>query len=144
MLKDFFDSEYWKVGTLTLDTKPLERSIVNIHESWAHVTGTGGYHQYHFHSGCSWSGIYYVRSGNPDNRSNQPSNAKSRGNRNLWYRSPPTTFVDVFNRYESGLNYSIKPKDGAVVFFPSYMPHEAEPYNGEGERVVIGFNLRQG
>ena len=132
MLTDFFDSDYWKIGSLTLKTEPLEKSIVDIHESWAHVTINGGYHQYHYHSNCSWSGIYYVKCGDSEN------------NRNLWYRPPTSTFIDDFNRYESGLNYSIRPKDGLVVFFPSHMPHEAEPYDGEGERVVIGFNLRQG
>src|SRR5436305_14445147 len=38
-----------------------EQMRVEIPESWSHITNAGGFHDAHYHAGCSWCGMYYVR-----------------------------------------------------------------------------------
>jgi hypothetical protein len=35
----------------------------------------------------------------------------------------------------------ITPKEGMVVLFPSYLPHETIPLQEDSERICIAFNL---
>ncbi len=95
-------------------------------ESWAHVTRPGGYHLPHYHSNCSWSGIFYVESDNYETGNN-------------WYlpyfieRKPGLDFADD--------RFSSKFVPGRLILFPSMLMHDAEPYHGKDIRIVIGFNL---
>ena len=34
----------------------------------------------------------------------------------------------------------VKPKDGMLVLFPSYLIHYQAPYKGTQDRIVIAFN----
>jgi hypothetical protein len=36
----------------------------------------------------------------------------------------------------------VRPRAGAMVVFPGWMYHFANPYLGQGERISIAFNVR--
>jgi len=38
-------------------------------------------------------------------------------------------------------DYSIKPKTGSLVLFPSYVWHATQPYQGKGNRLVVAFDV---
>ncbi len=113
---------------------------VQILDSWFHITNQGGLHDAHFHSGCSWCGIYYLQSGDPPGRDREHA-----GNGvNRFYSPIPTggSHADYGNKYLSANRIDITPKDGLLFLFPSYLLHSALPYRGTIDRIVIAFNSK--
>ncbi len=116
------------------------RLVIEICDSWFHITNEGGFHDAHFHGGCSWCGIYYLQIGDAGQRTD--SSAPNGGNR---FYSPLSTgggYKDYGNKY---LDFSyVDPPiaDGMLLLFPSYLLHSALPYRGGQDRIVISFNSR--
>jgi uncharacterized protein (TIGR02466 family) len=107
---------------------------INVHESWCHITKSGGYHDMHMHPNSSWSGIYYIRSGESD--------LADKNGCNRWY-SPynPSAYMDVGTAWSAQTSsIDLPPADGQLIIFPSWLPHAALPYFGDIERVVVAFN----
>lgn len=95
-----------------------------ITESWAHVTEKGGYHLPHYHNNSTWSGIFYLT-----------SNTSGPNNLFLPYyieRKPGLEFADD--------RFSIYPKEGNLIIFPSCILHDAQCLDKDEERIVIAFN----
>jgi uncharacterized protein (TIGR02466 family) len=117
-----------------------EQVRVEFTEAWAHVSNDGGYHDAHYHGGCSWCGTYYLQAGNA-----AAGVAGAAGNGVTRFYSPlPTGGMasDVGNRYLTTNRIDIIPTDGLLVLFPSYLLHSGLPYSGEQDRVVVAFNSR--
>lgn len=113
--------------------------VVDFVDSWYHITNGGGFHDAHWHHGCSWCGIYYVQIGDTGTRSGL--GAPNGGSR---FYSPIQTgggYRDFGNKY---LDTSLDPpiQDGLLLLFPSFLLHSGLPYRGELDRVVIAFNAR--
>jgi uncharacterized protein (TIGR02466 family) len=95
-----------------------------IEDSWAHVTSKNGMHTPHYHDNSTWSGIFYLT----DNTSG-PNN---------WYlpyyieRKPGLDFASD--------RFSVLPKKGNLLLFPSCILHDAAPLESDEERIVIAFN----
>ena len=73
------------------------RLSVTIVDSWFHITNDGGFHDAHYHGGCSWCGIYYLQVGETGKRTEK--GAPNGGNR---FYSPLRLgggFKDYGNRY---------------------------------------------
>jgi Putative 2OG-Fe(II) oxygenase len=97
-----------------------------ITESWAHVTRKHGYHKPHYHSGSTWSGIIYI------------DTDKAKPGCNHWlvpFNLERKPGLDFFND-----TYTVEPKPGLLVLFPSMLTHYAESYLGNKPRIVIAFN----
>jgi uncharacterized protein (TIGR02466 family) len=100
---------------------------------WINVNGPGDYNTPHCHPGGTWSGVYYIRTGTevPD----RPNSGRIQ-------------FVDPRTRCDLGpataLAHTrlvwIKPADGMMLIFPSYLEHFVHPYFGTGERITLAFN----
>ena len=107
----------------------------NIIESWYHVTQNGGYHDAHSHPNCSWCGIYYLDPGE--------STLGDRNGVNRFYdpRVNAEHYSDAGTAYLSGQGvWDFEPKEGQIIFFPSYLKHAALTYFGQKDRIVIAFN----
>jgi len=116
------------------------RLRVTIVDSWFHITNDGGFHDAHYHSGCSWCGIYYLQAG--DSGRTASGGAPNGGNR--FYSPFPSggAFRDFGNSYLN-VSYVDPPvRDGLLILFPSYLLHSALPYRGEKDRIVISFNAQ--
>jgi len=102
---------------------------INYNESWYHVTTTNGMHESHIHPSCSWCGIYYLKSGNDDSG-------------HTVFESPVrSTYIDRGNLFLNNMStVRIKPEDGLLVLFPSYLSHYQSMYKGTEDRIVIAFN----
>ena len=94
-----------------------------------HITKTNGMHEPHIHPRCSWCGIYYIKSGNDDS------------GHTVFENPTRSTYVDRGNLYLNNIStVRIKPKDGMLVLFPSYLSHYQAMYKGTEDRIVIAFN----
>jgi uncharacterized protein (TIGR02466 family) len=98
--------------------------------AWANVNCAGDFNNLHVHPGSTWSGTYYVDTGDPTNGAAplhlcDPSQART------------VTFLPAVVQ---GSVY-IHPKPGLMVLFPSYVPHMVLPHEGTGTRISIAFNL---
>lgn len=112
---------------------------VTIVDSWYHITNAGGFHDAHFHHGCSWCGIYYVRVG--DSRRTGGGGAPNGGSRFYCPLTCGGQYRDFGNRYLGG-TLDMPIEDGLLVLFPSYLLHSGLPYQGQEDRIVIAFNAR--
>ena len=102
---------------------------VEIPEAWFHVANEGGFHDSHYHSGCSWCGIFYLQSGD-----SRPPAASSAGNGVSRFYSPINTgglLQDYGNAYLSTNRVDLTPSDGMLHPLPAYLLHSGLPYQGQ-------------
>ena len=127
------DTKNWIDGCIkqTINTIQMESVDYDItyKESWYHVTKTNGMHESHIHPGCSWCGIYYLQSGDL-------------GSGETVFENPvKSTYIDRGNLYLNNMSqYRVKPQDGLLVIFPSFLSHYQAMYKGTKDRIVVAFN----
>jgi uncharacterized protein (TIGR02466 family) len=101
--------------------------------AWANVNRNGDFNKIHVHPGSTWSGTYYVDTGEPD---------EGDGGTPLHLFDPcqgrSTTFLPTLPS-----SIYIRPKAGLMVLFPSYVPHMVFPHSGRTARISIAFNMRK-
>ena len=109
---------------------------VDMHESWCHITPSGGYHDAHTHPNSSWSGIYYVRAGESD--------LQTKNGINRFYAPwMPTAYSDIGTRWTSEVGSIDMPaEDGTLLIFPSWILHAGMPYLGDTDRIIVSFNCK--
>ena len=102
---------------------------INFNDSWYHITKTNGMHEPHLHPSCSWCGVFYVQSGDE-------------GSGDTVFENPAkSTYVDRGIQFLNNMStVRVKPRDGMLVLFPSYLIHYQALYTGTQDRVVIAFN----
>jgi hypothetical protein len=112
---------------------------VDFPDSWYHITNENGFHDAHWHHGCSWCGIFYLRLGSSGQRSSK--GAPNGGSR---FYNPAICgggYRDFGNKYlSSSIDAPIE--NGLLLLFPSYLLHSGLPYSGQEDRVVIAFNAK--
>lgn len=110
----------------------LDLQTVKILSMWAIINKQGAWNQKHQHSNSDLSAAYYVKAN--DNCGDilfydpRPSRV---------YKHPVYSSANNLN---STVN-SIRPEEGMLVLFPSYLEHSVNPNLSNEERIVISFNL---
>ncbi|MFL2687416.1 MAG: tetratricopeptide repeat protein [Alphaproteobacteria bacterium] len=98
--------------------------------AWSTILHGSGYDMSHLHEG--WiSGVYYIKV--PD----ISEESWNRGEGCIQFGEPPTRFVSSNNKTRR----LIKPEEGLAVFFPSYYWHGVRPFQSEGLRHAIAFDI---
>ena len=102
-------------------------------EGWINASGKGAYNAPHTHDGCHLSGVYYVSI--PDGAAGASSM--------LQFFTPlgATNPLGKLGRAMAPAQHSIRPDEGLLVVFPSYLRHWVPPNEDEGERVSLAFNF---
>lgn len=111
---------------------------VTFNESWFHMTNDGGFHASHYHPGCSWCGIYYLRAAGCT-----PSDETGAGNGVNRFFSPVGSGGmnnDYGNAYLKAGRIDITPTDGLLFLFPAHLLHSGLPYRGDEDRILLSFN----
>lgn len=106
-----------------------ENYQIGFNESWYHITRTNGIHDVHKHPNCSWCGVFYLDPGDGEDG---------------WtsFITPiDSSYHDHGNRFLMDTSLNIKPKEGLLVLFPSYLAHTQKLYTGEKDRIVVAFNM---
>ena len=109
-------------------------------ESWFHITRKGGYFGPHVHALHAWSGVYCV-----EHEGDDPDSMSGR----LVFPHPNPAAV----MYTDLSTHKLKPPfatsplrirltPGTLVLFPSWLEHQVYPYEGDGMRITVAFNLR--
>ncbi len=101
------------------------RSVPGRLDAWATVLDSGGYQDSHNHPSGVLSGVYYVQL--PDSGE---GGAIEFGRPAPPFTSPSEPEVMV-----------IRPQTGLLVLFPSFFWHRTIPFQGDGKRISIAFDL---
>ncbi|MFZ4575158.1 MAG: putative 2OG-Fe(II) oxygenase [Phycisphaerales bacterium] len=125
----------WHVNGRSVDVNRIRVKFV---DSWFHITNGAGFHDAHYHGGCSWCGIYYLQIS--DVPANLPSHAPNGVNR--FYGPIPHggLLSDYGNHYLGAGHVDVPPSPGTLVIFPAYLLHSGLPYSGAQDRVILSFN----
>jgi hypothetical protein len=116
---------------------------VGIEGMWFQCSREGAFHDVHTHGNCSWSGVYIVQIDEPERRVAHPVYGQANGATRLYgphFNALGGAFVDVANAYLQPPHQDVQPLPGQLLLFPSWLAHQAMPYDGEHERVIISFN----
>ena len=103
--------------------------------AWVNVNDSGDFNRTHTHPGATWSGTYYVDTGDP------PPEAE--------HGTPLCLFDACQGRTNTFLpplatsSFLIRPEPGLMVLFPSYLPHMVFAHRGTRPRISIAFNMRR-
>jgi hypothetical protein len=116
---------------------------VGIEGMWFQYSRDGAFHDVHTHGNCSWSGVYIVQIDEPARRVAHPVYGPANGATRLY--GPPFNalggaFIDVGNAYLQPPHHDVEPVSGQLLLFPSWLAHQAMPYGGEQDRIIISFN----
>ena len=108
--------------------------------AWANINEHGDYNMLHNHAGGMWSGVYYVDAGTTD--AEHPFSGV------LTFRNPTLAALAVDNlRVPEQLRklfrseYSISPKTGLMLLFPSWLEHMVHPYFGSTPRISVSWDV---
>lgn len=101
--------------------------------AWATICRAGAYHAPHSHPDSAWSGVYYVDAGEKT-----PDHPLSGVLEFLDPRAGVEAVTAPGDPYGEPLR--VKPEDGLLVIFPSWLYHWVHPYVGETPRIAVSFN----
>ncbi len=116
---------------------------VAIEGLWFQCSNRGAFHDVHTHGNCSWSGVYCVQVDEPATRTAHAVFGAANGVTRLY--GPPFTHlagahVDLGNAYLQPPSVDLDPLPGQLLVFPSWLAHQALPYDGTLDRVIVSFN----
>lgn len=116
---------------------------IEINGIWFQISNEGASHDIHTHGNCSWSAVYIVdvdsNEQNHNGRTRTSTNGITRFYSPLFERLGGA-YMDYGNAYLQNATVDFDPTPGRLLVFPSWLPHQAMPYNGERERIIISFN----
>ena len=116
---------------------------VAIEGLWFQTSNRGAFHEVHSHGNCSWSGVYCVQVDPPAARTAHAVYGAQNGVTRFY--GPPFAqlggaHVDLGNAYLQPPHVEVAPLPGQLVLFPSWLAHQALPYDGALDRVIVSFN----
>lgn len=103
-------------------------------EGWVNVLGASGMNTPHDHPGWVWSGCYYLEVPQTDHESSG----------NIEFMDVRTGIRTLTLNGASCFEgkFRVKPEEGMLLIFPSYLRHWVYPNDLEKERITIAFNAR--
>ena len=152
------------------DGEPPERynaPVKECMEGWVNVSGAGDLNTLHHHSDATWSGAYYVDSGEGDVEGFTGGHLLLRFTRGMTYiedtgqgnmepdedlHVPRMKMLDTpaddngpaeeAAEFEQFGRYAhIEPKPGTLIVFPGWLSHAVAPHLGNGDRISVSFNV---
>jgi len=109
----------------------IQRFPLKFTECWLNIYNEGHAQEVHHHPNAIISGIYYAKA--------------PPGSGNLLIHSPYSEIMlDPPVRKPNRLNIKImpiKPEEGMMILFRSFVKHSVKPTKGKEERISIAFNL---
>lgn len=94
--------------------------------SWSVRLRDGGFHKSHYHPEGWLSGVYYV---------DVPQAVNQHGQGWLMFGR-----ADIANQQFEG-DFAVKPVEGNVVLFPSYIWHGTNAFSGNEHRLTVAFDI---
>ncbi len=116
---------------------------VAIEGMWFQFSRDGAFHDLHTHGNCSWSGVYCVQVDDEAQRCAHPVYGAANGVTRFqgpYASALAGAHVDLGNAYLLPPHIDVAPRPGRLMLFPSWLPHQALPYAGDRERLIVSFN----
>jgi len=110
---------------------------------WANVSSAGASNNWHVHPQALWSAVYYV-----DDGYDGPDDTESGGE--LVFQDPRYPMNRMFSTElvfrspdgkPQGHTATIRPKNGMLIAFPSWLYHKVQPYQGNRQRISLAINM---
>ncbi|MEJ6592670.1 MAG: TIGR02466 family protein [SAR86 cluster bacterium] len=111
-----------------------QRAFRLVMDGWGNINRRGDYNVVHIHPNCMWSGCYYINPGHPD--PTIPQN----GLLELLDPREAANYIQIPNTILDGRQF-IPCLPGRMLIWPSWLKHMVHPYQGEGERISIAYNI---
>ncbi len=109
--------------------RPLRWTV----RAWVNVNRNGDFNRVHTHPGSTWSGTYYVDTGEPEVEGGAP----------IHLFDPCQGRANTFLQPWLPTSVQQRPEAGLMILFPSYLPHMVFVHQGRGARISIAFNMRK-
>lgn len=113
-------------GHPVIDGKPASFTI----QSWANIMESAAYELAHMHEQAWISGVYYPEVTLPVSAANDAGAIEFGGH----------DFGDALSAL--GPTRRVMPTAGTLVLFPSYFYHRTIPFEGQGRRISIAFDIK--
>lgn len=110
---------------------------------WFQTANRGVHHDVHTHGNCSWSGVYCVQVDATETREKHPAFGVQNGITRFYgphFNRLGGAHMDFGNAYLQQAHVDIEPLPGQLIIFPSWLPHQAMPYGGDTDRIIVSFN----
>lgn len=110
---------------------------------WFQIANQGSHHDVHTHGNCSWSGVYCVQADGEAQRTAHPALGAANGVTRFYgphFNHLGGAYMDFGNAYLQSAHLDMAPEPGQLVVFPSWLPHQAMPYQGDADRIIVSFN----
>ena len=130
-----FASSYVQQGFINagqkhiLDTINIQTEMQSI---WSVSQYQNEYNPQHNHSNCQISAVLYLKV-----PPMTPRNIKGKG---VMDGNIEFNFCNIGNLFTTG-SFVVKPKVGMLILFPNSLNHQVYPFQGDGERRSIAFNM---
>ena len=111
---------------------------------WFQISSQGSHHDVHTHGNCSWSGVYCLQVDAPEKRIADTNLGAANGVTRFYgpyFNRLGGAAMDFGNAYLQNAHIDIDPVPGQLVIFPSWLAHQAMPYHGKLDRVIVSFNV---
>lgn len=110
---------------------------------WFQMANRGTHHDVHTHGNCSWSGVYCLQVDADAQRKAHPLLGTANGVTRYYgpyFNHLGGAHMDFGNAYLQSAHLDIDPTPGQLVVFPSWLAHQAMPYDGVEDRIIVSFN----
>ena len=93
---------------------------------WTNVNEVGSKNVLHTHTDDAWAGIYYLQ---------------AEGTGNLVFTNPANILLQCNIKSPYTRRTGIRPKDGMLVLWPGWVPHEVEENNSDKQRINLAWGI---
>ena len=123
---------YMELVSQQSGTEELNYCKPQVVSIWTIRQTAGDYQEMHSHPGGNLSGNMYISA--PELYDNsRPSDSQ------VNFRLPQTKDISKFIMTDS---WKYTPTPGTIILFPSYLPHTVYPWQGQGNRTVMAFDIK--
>ncbi len=116
---------------------------ISLQGIWFQVSNRGVHHDIHTHGNCSWSGVYCVQVDEDAARCAHEVFGALNGVTRFYgphFQQLGGAHMDLGAAYLQRPHTDIAPRPGQLVVFPAWLPHQAMPYEGGQDRIIVSFN----
>lgn len=116
---------------------------IAIEGMWFQCSNRGVHHDIHTHGNCSWSGVYCVDVDEAPGREHHAVFGGLNGVTRFYgpyFNRLGGAHMDFGSAYLQQAHTDVPPRAGQLVVFPAWLPHQAMPYQGQRDRLIVSFN----
>ena len=96
------------------------------YNTWTNVNEKGSKNTLHTHTPDAWAGIYYVQ---------------AEGTGNLVFYNPANILQQCQPKSPFTKKSGIPPKDGMLILWPGWVPHEVEENTSDKQRINLAWGI---